>query len=58
MTEVVVVIGPGQIDQAIAWRVGFGKHVLLADQRSENAKAVRWGKRRGARINTITPASS
>ena len=25
MTEVVVVIGPGQIGQAIAWRVGFGK---------------------------------
>ena len=29
--EVVVVIGPGQIGQAIARRVGFGKHVLLAD---------------------------
>ena len=27
MTEVVVVIGPGQIGQAIARRVGFGKHV-------------------------------
>lgn len=35
MTEVVVVIGPGQIGQAIARRVGFGKHVLLADQRPD-----------------------
>jgi len=40
MTEVVVVIGPGQIGQAIARRVGFGKHVLLADQRPENAQAA------------------
>jgi NAD(P)-dependent dehydrogenase (short-subunit alcohol dehydrogenase family) len=40
MTEVVVVIGPGQIGQAIARRVAFGKHVLLADQREENARAA------------------
>jgi NAD(P)-dependent dehydrogenase (short-subunit alcohol dehydrogenase family) len=40
MTEVIVVIGPGQIGQAIARRVGFGKHVLLADKRQENAKAA------------------
>jgi NAD(P)-dependent dehydrogenase (short-subunit alcohol dehydrogenase family) len=40
MTEVVVVIGPGQIGQAIARRVGFGKHVLLADYRQENANAA------------------
>ena len=40
MTEVVVVIGPGQIGQAIARRVGFGKHVLLADKQQENAKAA------------------
>ena len=33
-------IGPGQIGQAIARRVGFGKHVLLADQRPENAQAA------------------
>lgn len=33
-------IGPGQIGQAIARRVGFGKHVLLADQRPENAPAA------------------
>lgn len=40
MTDVVVVIGPGQIGQAIARRVGAGKHVLLADMRQENADAV------------------
>jgi NAD(P)-dependent dehydrogenase (short-subunit alcohol dehydrogenase family) len=38
--EVVVVIGPGQIGQAIARRVGAGKHVLLADRREDNAKAA------------------
>ena len=30
MTNVLVVIGAGQIGQAIARRVGVGKHVLLA----------------------------
>lgn len=40
MTQVVVVIGAGQIGQAIARRVGVGKHVLLADMRSENAAAA------------------
>jgi len=38
--EVLVIIGPGQIGQAIARRVGFGKHVLLADKRQENANAA------------------
>lgn len=33
MSNVTVVIGPGQIGQAIARRVGVGKHVLLADMR-------------------------
>lgn len=37
MKNVIVVIGPGQIGQAIARRVGIGKHVLLADMRRENA---------------------
>jgi NAD(P)-dependent dehydrogenase (short-subunit alcohol dehydrogenase family) len=37
MKEAVVVVGPGQIGQAIARRVGVGKHVLLADLREENA---------------------
>jgi NAD(P)-dependent dehydrogenase (short-subunit alcohol dehydrogenase family) len=38
--NVVVVIGPGQIGQAIARRVGVGSHVLLADRREANAKAA------------------
>lgn len=40
MKDVVVVIGPGQIGQAIARRVGVAKHVLLADQKAENAEAA------------------
>jgi NAD(P)-dependent dehydrogenase (short-subunit alcohol dehydrogenase family) len=40
MTDVVVVIGAGQIGQAIARRVSAGKHVLLADMRPDNADAA------------------
>ncbi|MBU9399849.1 SDR family oxidoreductase [Burkholderia multivorans] len=40
MKNVVVVIGPGQIGQAIARRVGVGKHVLLADRSEDNARAA------------------
>jgi NAD(P)-dependent dehydrogenase (short-subunit alcohol dehydrogenase family) len=40
MNEVVVVIGPGSIGQAIARRVSLGKLVLLADIRVENAEAA------------------
>lgn len=40
MSSVLVVIGAGQIGQAIARRVGVGKHVLLADMRPENADAA------------------
>ena len=40
MKNVVVVIGAGQIGQAIARRVGVGKHVLLADMRPDNTKAA------------------
>jgi NAD(P)-dependent dehydrogenase (short-subunit alcohol dehydrogenase family) len=40
VTEVVVVIGAGQIGQAIARRISAGKHVLLADLRQENADAA------------------
>jgi NAD(P)-dependent dehydrogenase (short-subunit alcohol dehydrogenase family) len=39
MTEVVVVIGAGSIGQAIARRVGAGRHVLLATRREESAEA-------------------
>ncbi|HVQ09920.1 MAG TPA: SDR family oxidoreductase [Allosphingosinicella sp.] len=40
MTDVILVIGAGSIGQAIARRVGAGKHVLLADLRQENADAA------------------
>lgn len=40
ITNVIVVIGPGSIGQAIARRVGAGKHILLADLRPENAAAA------------------
>ncbi len=40
MSDVVAVIGPGQIGQAIARRVGSGKRVLLADLRRESAQAA------------------
>ena len=38
--NVIVVIGAGSIGQAIARRVGAGKHVLLADLRQENSDAA------------------
>lgn len=40
MTNVIVVIGAGSIGQAIARRVGSGKHILLADVRQQNADAA------------------
>ena len=40
MSKVVIVIGPGSIGQAVARRVGAGKHVLLADLRQDNADAA------------------
>jgi NAD(P)-dependent dehydrogenase (short-subunit alcohol dehydrogenase family) len=40
VTNVIVVIGAGQIAQAIARRVGVEKHILLADLRADNAKAA------------------
>ena len=40
MKSVIVVIGAGQIGQAIARRVGIGKHVLLSDMRPDNARAA------------------
>jgi NAD(P)-dependent dehydrogenase (short-subunit alcohol dehydrogenase family) len=40
MKNVIVVIGSGQIGQAIARRVGIGKHVVLADLREDNANAA------------------
>jgi NAD(P)-dependent dehydrogenase (short-subunit alcohol dehydrogenase family) len=40
MADVIVVIGAGSIGQAVARRVGAGKHVLLADLRQDNANAA------------------
>ena len=40
MENVVVVIGAGQIGQAIARRVGVGKHIVLADRSEANANAA------------------
>src|SRR5438874_194123 len=40
MENVVVVIGAGQIGQAIARRVAVGKHVVLADRSEANAKGA------------------
>jgi saccharopine dehydrogenase-like NADP-dependent oxidoreductase len=40
VSNTIVVIGAGSIGQAIARRVGAGKHVLLADLRQENAAAA------------------
>jgi NAD(P)-dependent dehydrogenase (short-subunit alcohol dehydrogenase family) len=40
MPNVIVLIGAGSIGQAIARRVGTGKHVVLADLRQENADAA------------------
>jgi NAD(P)-dependent dehydrogenase (short-subunit alcohol dehydrogenase family) len=40
MKDVIVVIGAGQIGQAIARRVGVGKHIVLADLHEKNANAA------------------
>lgn len=40
MENVVVVIGAGQIGQAVARRVAVGKHVVLADRSEANANAA------------------
>jgi NAD(P)-dependent dehydrogenase (short-subunit alcohol dehydrogenase family) len=40
MGNVIVVTGAGQIGQAIARRIGVGKHVVLADLRLDNANAA------------------
>ena len=40
MSNVIVLIGAGQIGLAIARRVSVGKHVLLADRSADNANAA------------------
>ena len=40
MSNVIVAVGSGLIGQAIARRVGSGKHVVLSDLRQSNADAA------------------
>lgn len=40
MKNIIVVIGAGSIGQAIARRVGAGKHIILSDLRQDNADAA------------------
>jgi NAD(P)-dependent dehydrogenase (short-subunit alcohol dehydrogenase family) len=52
---VLVVIGPGSIGQAIARRVGAGKHLLLADVQPANAEAAaKVLHNAGFKVNTAT----
>ena len=41
MKEVVVLVGTGSIGQAIARRVGAGKHIVLGDLKLEAAQAAK-----------------
>jgi NAD(P)-dependent dehydrogenase (short-subunit alcohol dehydrogenase family) len=40
MKDVIVLVGAGQIGQAIARRVSIGKHLILADRNESNAQAA------------------
>ena len=51
--ENVVVIGAGQIGQAIARRVGVGKHVVLADRSETNANAAAEVAKRRNRVGEV-----
>ncbi len=39
-TEVVILIGAGQLGMAIARRIGYGKKIVIGDKKLENAEAV------------------
>ena len=55
MTQVIVVIGPGSIGQAIARRVGGGKYVVLADLYEDNAdRAADVMRNAGFDVSTTT----
>src|SRR5271166_1409721 len=58
MSEVVVVIGAGQIGQAIARRVSAGKHVVLADVIARGGAGVVIASMSGHRLAALatTPA--
>ena len=52
--DVVVLIGSGQIGQAIARRVGSGRHIVLADLKQEHAdQAARVLENTGFRTSTL-----
>lgn len=54
MKSVIVVIASGSIAQAIARRVGVGKHILLADIKLENAQvAAKILCEAGFEVNTV-----
>lgn len=38
--EVVILTGAGQIGMAIARRMGYGKKIVIADKKLENAQSV------------------
>lgn len=40
MKDVVLLTGDGQICMAIARRIGYGKKVVVADKRQENAARI------------------
>ena len=53
--DVVVLLGTGSIGQAIARRVGAGKHIVLADLRQENAdRAAKILEDAGFKTSTIS----
>jgi NAD(P)-dependent dehydrogenase (short-subunit alcohol dehydrogenase family) len=55
MNQVIVVTGPGSIGQAIARRVGAGKHVVLADLHQGNAdRAAEVMHNAGFDVSTMT----
>jgi hypothetical protein len=53
VSEIVVVIGAGSIEQAIARRVSAGKHVLLADLHDENTAAAAEHPRRVGTVGAL-----
>lgn len=55
MQDVIVVIGSGSIAQAIARRIGVGKHILLSDINTENVKNAEYTLSRAG--YTVTTAS-
>lgn len=57
--EVIVLVGSGQIGQAIARRVGSGRHIVLADVKQENAdQAAKVLENTGFHTSTLAVDSS